>query len=188
MSMHAISALLLDQRIPTVIELRYVSAKVFDQSELSSWVLSFIAVCVEDEIVENDKLLSAFDLNIDHLRRVHLHICYIFVVHCVGQLVLFVDAGKVVAACLSAVEIFADQDQIYEEKEATDAGWDVLCLLKVSKAVSDGTTEDDHIGVKENKIADPAMDLCDDSSFLLFGPLLVTVVEAVVGLCHKSRY
>ena len=86
--MNAISAFRLDQRIPTVIELRYVSAKVFDQSELSSGMLSFIAVCVQDEVVENDKLLAAFHLDIDHLRRVHLHICYIFVAHCVGKLVL----------------------------------------------------------------------------------------------------
>ena len=88
MSMHAIGTLRLDQRIPTVIELRYVSAKVFDQGELSSGVLSFIAICVEDEVVENDKLLAALHLDIYHLRRVLLHICYIFVAHRVGQLVL----------------------------------------------------------------------------------------------------
>ena len=85
------------------------------------------------------------------------------------------------------MEIFADQNQVYEEKEAANAGWYVLCLLKVGKAVSDGTTKDNYIGVKENEIADPAMDLSDDSSFLLLGPLLVTVVEAVVGLCHEPR-
>ena len=85
------------------------------------------------------------------------------------------------------MEIFADQDQVYEEKEATDAGWDVLGLLEVCEAVSEGTTKDDHIGIKQNEIADPAMDLSDDSSFLLLGPLLVTVVEAVVGLCHEPR-
>ena len=83
MSMHAISALLLDQRIPTIIELRYVPAKVFDQSELSSRVLSFIAVCVEDEVVQNNKLLATFHLDIYHLRRVLLHIS-IFVALSVG--------------------------------------------------------------------------------------------------------
>ena len=83
-------------------------------------MLSFIAVCVQDEVVENDKLLAALHLDIYHLRSVLLHICYIFVAHRVGQLVLWVDAGEVIAACLSAVEIFADQNQVYEEKEAAE--------------------------------------------------------------------
>ena len=185
--MHAVGALGLDKRIAAVIELRYVSAKVLDQRELSSWVLPFIAVCVEDEVVENDELFAALHLDINHLRRVHLHICYVFVAR-VGQLVLRVDSGKVVAACLSAVEIFADQDQVYEEEEAANAGWDILGLLEVSEAVSDGTTKDDHIGVKENEIADPAMDLRDNGCFLFLGPLLVAVVEAVVGLCDEPGY
>ena len=86
------------------------------------------------------------------------------------------------------MEIFADQNQVYEEKEAADAGWDVLCFLEVGKAISDGTTKNDHIGIKENEVADPAMDLSDDGSFLLLGPLLVSVVEAVVGLCDEPRY
>ena len=73
-SMDAIGAFLLDQGVPAVVELRDVPAEVLDQGKLAAGVLPFIAVCVEDEVVENDELLTAFHLDIDHLRRILLHI------------------------------------------------------------------------------------------------------------------
>ena len=48
---HAIGALFLHEGVPTVVELGDVSAIVFYHREFASWVLSFIAVRVQYQIV-----------------------------------------------------------------------------------------------------------------------------------------
>lgn len=49
---HAIGALFLHEGVPTVVELGDVSAIVFYHREFASWVLSFIAVRVQYQIVQ----------------------------------------------------------------------------------------------------------------------------------------
>ena len=50
-SMHPIGTLGLYESVAAVVEFRNVSAEIFNQGKLSARVLSFIAVCIKDQIV-----------------------------------------------------------------------------------------------------------------------------------------
>jgi len=84
------------------------------------------------------------------------------------------------------VEVLTDEDKVYEEKEADNAQRNILGFLNVRRAVCDCASKHDDIGVEEDKVADPSVNLADSIGSLRGRPILVSIVETHVSSCKSA--
>ena len=112
-------------------------------------MLSFIAVCIEHEVVENEELLTFFDFDVHLLSCVALPHCAFTIIVVGFHIVVALLGGQVLAPSFLTVQDFTHEHDVYEQHEADDAQRDELGVLNIGHAVGDCTAEDDDVCVEE---------------------------------------
>jgi hypothetical protein len=162
-------ALNLDKIVASKEELGDVAAIVVSQVKLSSWVLPFIAVQIENEVVKDNKLPASFHRDIDFFWSEGLELSAVYHLRGFDVAERELIANPVNSLCY-------DHHQDEGEKASKSKKLSLITLQNAIK-VFEAPVCDCNVADQKHEVASKTMDFCDDFDLFLFSPIFVAVVK-----------